>query len=94
LKQVKLAVMGSPENLHPDSLLSKYPDGTGCYYGFLAIQARQQDGRQINVRQEQDGILRWQRWFGYVGGVKVTRGHYALIDAEVAAIRWMRDNLP
>ncbi len=87
-------MIGCPQNPYENSILSKMADGVGFYYGYLPASAREKDGRQINVRHEQDGILRWQRWFGYVAGEKVTAGFATLIEAEQAAIAWMGSNPP
>jgi hypothetical protein len=88
------------KTLSADDMLSKDPDGLGFYYGFLPEPERRQDGRQINVRSEQGGILRWMRWYAYVGGERVggkgamNPGFRTKQDAVEAAVAWMHHHPP
>jgi hypothetical protein len=73
------------------SILSRVPDDVGFYYGFI-----KGDGRQVNVRLEQVpvryGAGLGQKWFGYVGGEKVTDWHTSKESAEAAAVAWAKAN--
>lgn len=72
-------------NDRPGSILSRLPDEFGYYYGNLP-----NDGRQINIRHEQDGMLRWMRWRAYVAGCRVPGSWATLHEAEAAAIFWLQ----
>ena len=83
-RRPETSASGKPQKMWPGSILSAVPDGHRFYYGFAPG-----DGRQINVRSESDGILRWMRWFAYVGGKKLPQGHGTFEEAETAALAWM-----
>lgn len=64
------------------------PDGLGYYWAFV-----DNDNRQLNVRHEQDRVMRWNRWVAYVSDHRV--GAYKTKDeAEDAAIAWATSNPP
>lgn len=65
------------------SILSDRADGYGYYYGIIP-----DDGRQMNVRLEEDGRV----WRTYIGSTVAIAAGYTRDQAEELGLQWAKDN--